>query len=106
MKNASFLLIRWILTAGHCLDDEVPLEVHLGIRPDHSYEETIEVDDLNQYTHPGYLEDFEHDDIGENTATLSFYTFLVIFVILHIITKNLPFHPFPWTLLNKICRFD
>lgn len=56
---------RWVLTAGHCLQNE-KLSVHFGMSENGTFTESMEVPTTNQFQHPQYPSRSPQDphDIG------------------------------------------
>lgn len=67
-----FSAYRWIITAGHCLTQNIPFNVSLGIRADGTYETTVMVNVSDQHIYPGFFNDQMSYDIGrQNMSTTS-----------------------------------
>lgn len=68
-ENILCCLCRWVLTAGHCVENRSPFNVSIGMRPDGSHDMTVLVDIQNQHV---FSKKYEQDyyDIGEFLASL------------------------------------
>lgn len=66
----SIVFHSWAITAGHCLTDHAPFNVSMGIRPDGTYDTTVEVPAANQFIYPNYRKSHFIYDIGESPAHL------------------------------------
>lgn len=56
--------IRWIVTAAHCLIDNVDIDAFLGMNTNGTFAKRIHVAVPNQYIHPQYDDDTLKNDIG------------------------------------------
>lgn len=60
---------RWILTAGHCLRRNVPLNVSIGVGPNGQFETSTIVYPSYQHIYPGHVLHVGMFDIGEWSGT-------------------------------------
>lgn len=55
---------RWIVTAGHCLQKRVNVDVYLGFLATNQFDQSFRIDPSNQHIHAGFDGDFLLHDIG------------------------------------------